>query len=93
VPPWFWGWLATSITFALVALVARDRSAGAFATSAVCATVLAGMRAPIWAQWTAFLAISLPLLALAARRWYRRRHGRGASEGPVDPGFPRGDRR
>lgn len=80
MPPWFWGWLTTFLAFVLVALVARDRSAGAFAMSSACATVLAGAGAPIWAQWTAFLAVTLPLLALAAHRWYRRRHGHEASQ-------------
>lgn len=79
--PWFWGWLATTVALAAVAGIGRDRSAAAFAIGAACATALAGLRFPIWVQWTAFLLASLPLLTLAVRRRYRRRHGPGASRG------------
>lgn len=80
--PWFWGWLATTVALAAVAAIGRDRSAAAFAIGAACATALAGLRVPILGQWTAFLLVSLPLLTLAVRRRYRRRHGPGASRSP-----------
>lgn len=81
MPPWFWGWLAAFAAFVVVALVARDWSAAAFAVGAALATALAALGAPVWAMWAAFLGVSTPLLALAVHRWYRGKHSRGAADG------------
>jgi len=76
---WFWGWLITAVSIALVAAVTRDRASAPFSVGAAAAAALEAAGGTPGAEWLVFIGVSCVLFVATNRHVYVRRHGKNAA--------------